>query len=199
MNCDINRFIEDHIEMMEDGQWEQIYNELRAYDVETVSLFNTMMYRAEIQPLEKMNYVPRLFLTWSPLTEIPQIPDNIDRILDMAFMDSKLKSIKLPKYLEYIGPQAFAMCHNLKEIVIPDTVETIGESAFYNCDNLERIVIGSNVRYIMEKAFWQCHKLTDIYYKGNFEDWNRIHMLPSIFHRTGNDIPPTIHYNYEGA
>ena len=198
MNCDINRFIEDHIEMMENGNWEQIYNELREYDVETVSHFNTLMYRVGIQPLEKMTYVPRLFLTWSPLTKIPPVPDDISRILDMAFMESKLESIKLPKHLEYIGSQAFAMCHNLKEIVLPNTVETIGMSAFYNCDHLERIVIGNNVKYIMDKAFQQCHKLNDIYYRGDFEDWERIHMLPEVFHRTGNDKFPTIHYNYQG-
>ena len=63
----------------------------------------------------------------------------------------KIKSVKLPNTLKYIGNTSF-MFNKLTDITIPDSVVEIGNSAFgYN--KLTSIKLGSNLRKIGRNAF----------------------------------------------
>ena len=52
----------------------------------------------------------------------------------------KVKSVKLPDTLEYIGISAFYSC-DLTEVVLPESVSFVGFSAFCGCESLKKITI----------------------------------------------------------
>lgn len=84
------------------------------------------------------------------------IPATVISIEELAFANSGLVSIELPKALTDIAAESFAYCHNLSSVTLPDSLITIGESAFRSCWNLDRIVIPSSVEYIRSSAFGGC-------------------------------------------
>ena len=113
------------------------------------------------------------------------------------FMCGKVKNIKLPEGLEYIGVQAFNACTSLESIVIPSSVTTIcdtafwyctslktvvisegvteiGTSAFLDCPELESVTIPTSVQLISSGAFMGCGKLASITYAGTMEQWGAI-------------------------
>lgn len=81
-------------------------------------------------------------MDWSRTEKIKSVkfPDSLKYIGDHAFNGALFGSIELPKNLINIGQSAFRGAA-LKEIVIPDTVEDIGIWAFMNCEYLENITI----------------------------------------------------------
>ncbi|WP_195391058.1 leucine-rich repeat domain-containing protein [Clostridium perfringens] len=68
-----------------------------------------------------------------------------------VFDEKKLKSVKLPNTLKYIGCYAFSY-NNLTNIAIPDSVVTIDNFAF-DGNNLTSIKFGSNLKRIGDFAF----------------------------------------------
>lgn len=85
-----------------------------------------------------------------------KIPATVISIEELAFANSGLVSIELPKSLTNIAAESFAYCHNLSSVTLPDSLITIGESAFQSCGNLGRIVIPASVEYIRSSAFSGC-------------------------------------------
>lgn len=194
----IHRFIEDKIELIEQRRWLDVYKLLETEEMDTISRFNTVMIKAGINPLEDLTVVPRLFLAWSPIEQI-DIPNKITKINPFAFLQSNLKTLILPKYLEEIGAQSFAQCNELETVVIPDEVTLIGRAAFFQCKNLKKVVIGENVRYIQQLAFDLCPKLKHVYYRGTEDDWNHnINMSDDSFNKDTDGNYPEIHYEYKG-
>ena len=61
--------------------------------------------------------------------------------------------VKLPRYLEEIGNDAFSHCYALQEVVMPDSVTTIGNSAFFRCYILRDIHLPSSLRTVGDSAF----------------------------------------------
>lgn len=54
-----------------------------------------------------------------------------------AFADcSNLKSIKIPKHINFIQEYAFSSCTSLSELTIPNNINRIGRVAFSNCTSL---------------------------------------------------------------
>ncbi len=60
------------------------------------------------------------------------VPEGVTGIQDRVFERSELKSITLPKSLQYIGAWAFFECKNLSEVIIPPNVHSIYCHAFHN-------------------------------------------------------------------
>ena len=73
-----------------------------------------------------------------------------DQVSDAAFYPkdvngaSKLQYISLPTYVKYIGKMAFANT-SLKQIVLPRSVEEVGEHAFDCCNDLKSVAVKSFV------------------------------------------------------
>lgn len=68
-----------------------------------------------------------------------ELPDSVEKIGEMSFARSSLRSITLPESLKAIGKCAFAECVQLKSISIPRGVSAIGERCFWGCDLLAEI------------------------------------------------------------
>ncbi len=61
------------------------------------------------------------------------------------FENKKIKEIKLPDTIEYIGEKAFKNCSSLEKINLPDSIKTIGNDALFGCDSLKyEVVNGAN-------------------------------------------------------
>ncbi len=94
------------------------------------------------------------------------VTDGVKSIADMAFSNSEVVIVKLPKSLESIGSWAFRGCKELNYVVIEDNVKSIGNNAFDGCN----------------QVLIQCHSGTyaEQYVKKNgipfgiidYEDWN---------------------------
>ena len=67
------------------------------------------------------------------------------------FLDSGIKSIKLPTTLEYIGWNAFRNCTELEEVIIQSNIKNIGYNAFGGCSSVKQIsILGANDNYYAE-------------------------------------------------
>jgi hypothetical protein len=89
-------------------------------------------------------------------TDFLEIPDTINNkpvtiIGKEAFSGVKIKTLKLPKYLEIIDYYAFHGCF-IKEIMFNETLKEIGKEAFVSCD-VVNLVIPDSVLTIKERAF----------------------------------------------
>ncbi|MBR1983880.1 MAG: leucine-rich repeat protein, partial [Clostridia bacterium] len=49
-----------------------------------------------------------------------------------------------------------------------------GIGVFFNCKNLTSVTIGKKIYSINSFVFDGCDSLTNIYYKGNIEEWGQI-------------------------
>ena len=108
-----------------------------------------------------------------------------DRLGANTFRDlKKLREVRLPKVLKYIGVSAFENCSRLKNIEIPRGVNTIDNRAFYSCtglknvkspeglmsigtsafeeSNVETINFPGSLRAIGERAFYDCCYLKEV-------------------------------------
>lgn len=96
----------------------------------------------------------------------------------------KLREVRLPNVLKYIGVSAFENCIRLKNIEIPRGVNTIDDRAFYSCiglknvrsheglmtiggrafegSNVETINFPGSLRAIWERAFYDCRYLKEV-------------------------------------
>lgn len=102
-----------------------------------------------------------LFQFCSKLTSI-EIPSNISKIDNGAFLGSSITNIKIPNSVKYIGDQAFAECDKMTGIDIPGSVTQIGEMAFRSCDSLSSISIANGTNSIKNYAFSECTNLKTV-------------------------------------
>lgn len=77
------------------------------------------------------------------------------------YLNSRVKTVKIPNSVKTIGYQAFAWCRDIESITIPNSVEKIDSLAFYSCDNLESIIIPDQVTEIAHCAFAWCEALKE--------------------------------------
>lgn len=114
------------------------------------------------------------------------LADSVIGIADYAFEGcKKLKDIRIPDQLEYLGHGAFSWCDALegengilystgkrwvlhcradKEgvCVIPDGVEIIGREAFLDCKNISEVHLPASIKRIETNAFARCTGLTKV-------------------------------------
>ena len=143
LNPKVAEFIEKNIELIENKEWEEIYNQGH------VPIgFTDAMLAAGIDPLmQGLNYIPNYFLYLSDI-----------------------KSFIIPDHIKSIGYQAFENCYNLTSVTIGNNVTSLGEDAFAVCRKLTNVIMPSSVTSIGRFAFAYCKKLAQINYLGTKEE-----------------------------
>ena len=138
MTEEVNNFIEENIELIEQQRWEESYR--KRFPIG----FTETLLESNINPLEQgLNYIPKYFL-----------------------YNSNIKEFIIPNNVESIGYNAFRSCSSLTSVVIGDGVKTIGDAAFFDCESLKHVIIGNNVTSMGESLFWNCKSLISIKYLG---------------------------------
>ncbi len=95
--------------------------------------------------------------------ECIQLPFGIRGIDKAAFRGCKsIKTVVLPKSIEFISEQAFESCVNLIEINIPPLVKSIFSHTFRNCNALSSIILPEGLEKIAANAFSQCYNLNEL-------------------------------------
>lgn len=149
MTDSIIKFLEDHIELVDEGNFELLYGELPT-DISWDCL-TQLLYDCGIDPLQNFSHVPSYFAAHCTLPSNFKLPENISSIESHAFLGT-----------------------NLTKIDIPTHCETIGNIAFGSCNELMIVNIGSGLREIGRYAFFGCTSLQTINYDGTLEQWNAI-------------------------
>ena len=171
-------FIKKHKDLINEGKWEELYNQdtgnFQIYGDLTVTLLE-----AGIDPLQTMTTMPAEYFRASNITEytVPShvniigtkafaecmeldtvhLPDDLLFIDYGAFEESTLQSITLPESLTYIKDEAFAATL-LTSITIPNQVKIIPSYCFEE-SALRSIRLGAGVKHIQDRAFGECRKL----------------------------------------
>ena len=97
--------------------------------------------------------------------DLQVLPDSIERIDNVAFMNSDISIKKLPSALYYLGTQAF--CWSLVSIEsFPETLTSISLYAFQDCNNITKINIPISITNIGSSAFARCKSLASIIFEG---------------------------------
>lgn len=179
---EIKEFIEKHIDLIEDGRFEELYKlQSKWYTVELarlVGIFTETLLSADIDPAKYMKKIPPFYLTGTEMVSYT-IPQNITSIGNYAFYEcSGLTSVTIPDSVTSIGDYAFGYCEGLTGVTIGNSVKSIGKYAFTYGGKLTDVTIGNNVTYIGDYAFERCEELTRINFKGTISQWNKIKLDP---------------------
>ena len=144
-------FIEQYIDLITENKFEELYLIAIKEQMAIEDLTNTL-YKADIDPLKHMNYIPVKFLYESQESVNGfVIPDGIDSIQQHAFYET-----------------------DLTEIIIPEGVTSIYSRAFGSCKNLLFVTLPHSIDFIDRAVFIGCHALAEIRYNGTIEEWNQI-------------------------
>ena len=146
MNNGIKEFIEQNIDLIENNDFDLLYNKINSYKFTT--MFSEALIKAGINPLNHMSYVPTRYLYESLI-------DNID----------------IPSNIERISKYAFARCYGLSDVVLPEGLKFIDEGAFMNCCLMESITLPSTLEVIDFGAFQGCAKLAILHFRGTVDQW----------------------------
>lgn len=95
---------------------------------------------------------------WYPVKFI----DPYITIVNDAWGNSNIQSVKMPNTIEAISECTFMDCFNLTSVVLSENLKSIPEGAFSGCRNLSSIKIPGSVISISKGAFARCNNLTSI-------------------------------------
>lgn len=102
------------------------------------------------------------------------LTDNIESIGNMAFLESKIKKIIIPKKLKEIAEGTFFDCEELEEVIFSENLEKIGIASFEKCLKIKKIIIPQSIKCIRERAFKSCSSLEQVIYKGTLKEFKNI-------------------------
>lgn len=148
---ELKQFIEENIDLIDDNQFNDVYNKLRPRKY--TSRFTEAMLQADINPLNYMTEVPEYYL-----------------------YESDLRRVNIPTGIVAINKYAFLSCRILEEVTIPEGVINIGECAFMNC-GIWKLHLPSTLKYIDIGAFQGCMNLSEITFAGTTKQWIAVNDL----------------------
>lgn len=98
---------------------------------------------------------------YNPLLIDMVIPDGVERIARGAFQYKKIKTLRIPASVTYIGDYAFNNCMVLENVVI-ENVETIDSKAFKDCKILKTVEIKTGLKSLKSFCFEGCTSLESV-------------------------------------
>ena len=141
MTPKLKQFIEEHIDLIENGRWHALYSYAASEIPFQVGNLSYNLLQAGVNPLNELPRVlPDMFNRAGVLTEL-ELPENITSIMRNAFKD----------------------CYMLKKIVLPASLETIDNTSFKGCYELEEIIYKGTAKQFMNNIepttdmFWDCN------------------------------------------
>lgn len=120
----LKNFIEENIELIENGEFEVIYSDLDAdFRYTFIGDFTEALIKAGIDPAKYMKEIPPHYLGGTSLRSYT-IPNNITAIGEYAFSGyNGLTEVVIPSTVTSIGAYTFRYCHELRSITYLGTVD----------------------------------------------------------------------------
>lgn len=120
----LKNFIEENIELIENGEFEVIYSDLDAdFRYTFIGDFTEALIKAGIDPAKYMKEIPPHYLGGTSLRSY-MIPNNITAIGEYAFSGyNGLTEVVIPSTVTSIGAYTFRYCHELRSITYLGTVD----------------------------------------------------------------------------
>lgn len=120
----LKNFIEENIELIENGEFEVIYSDLDAdFRYTLIGDFTEALIKAGIDPAKYMKEIPPHYLGGTSLRSYT-IPNNITAIGEYAFSGyNGLTGVVIPSTVTSIGAYTFRYCHELRSITYLGTVD----------------------------------------------------------------------------
>lgn len=124
MKKSLKNFIEENIELIENGEFEVIYSDLDAdFRYTLIGDFTEALIKAGIDPAKYMKEIPPHYLGGTSLRSYT-IPNNITAIGEYAFSGyNGLTEVVIPSTITSIGAYTFRYCHELRSITYLGTVD----------------------------------------------------------------------------
>lgn len=124
MKKSLKNFIEENIELIENGEFEVIYSDLDAdFRYTLIGDFTEALIKAGIDPAKYMKEIPPHYLGGTSLRSYT-IPNNITAIGEYAFSGyNGLTEVVIPSTVTSIGAYTFRYCHELRSITYLGTVD----------------------------------------------------------------------------
>lgn len=134
---------------------------LKRIDMRTITFSN--INKLVISGNRKMCLFKDAFLL-THIAELDLSKANITCLNSSTFLKANIDSIILPEVLHVIGTQCFAESA-IKSIIIPKSVEYIEKKAFNRCMQLKNVIFNNKINSIPKYCFAGCHFLKGIYFK----------------------------------
>lgn len=151
LSPELKLFIEEHIEYIENNQFDALYEMLSSTGILNSELTDVLL-AVGIDPIKYFDtYLPSFYASGLPIEEVT-----------------------ITRNIYQINPYAFYVCPFLAKVNIELGVETIGEESFYMCNNLREITLPSSILWLQSKCFGSCAHLKDVYYQGTKEQFSRV-------------------------
>lgn len=149
MTENIQQFIEENIDLIEDNEFFYLYKQIKSYTF--TRGFTETLLAADINPLDYMTEVPERYL-----------------------YESKIQTLHIPAGINTVGKYAFARCTEITQLSLPEGLTLIDEGAFMNCTKLERVQLPASLRYIEAGVFQGCTALKDVTFSGTSDQWIKV-------------------------
>ncbi len=164
MEISLKEFIEANIDLIDNNQFELLYHNFRTeFRTKDWGMLSDFLFRAGINPLNYLEFVPKFFLYGTGNTKELVIPNHVTKIYARAFEKAhSLTSIQLSPYITNIEQYAFMECINLRTIKFPSMIESLGESAFEHCSMLYNVDCSSELAIIPYRCFYYCSSLRNV-------------------------------------
>lgn len=157
----IKKYIEDHIDLIDENDFNSLYN---SCPENLRGLLSESLYNCGIDPLSYLTSVPRRMWFESESLEQFKIPAGIKSIEASAFEDSTIEEVFIPASVVTIHTAAFCGCKQLKTITFESgsSLKLIGSSCFENCSSIESIDLPEHLILIFNDSFTNCSSLKSI-------------------------------------
>lgn len=157
MNDFVRYFIQDHLDDIDNNQFDHLY--VQAADkfsdnFQLIGQLTAIFTRSEINPLLHLSSIPAGYSFDNQFLTNLIIPDHISLVCNNAFQFcEQLKAVKLSNKIAVIPERCFDSCSNLEEIEFPDSIRWLHASAFTGCIRLKKVKLNEGLRVIESYAF----------------------------------------------
>lgn len=139
MYIESKRFIEEHIDLIDQNDFNEFYNQTEGVELQFIGGITQLLLSSGIDPLINLNYIPIGYLYDVAIEKTFNIPSHIKVIDQAAFSGTELERIIIPEGVQVIETQAFAWNDYLHTVVLPRSLNQIEADTFEGCCSLHEL------------------------------------------------------------
>lgn len=117
-------------------------------------------------------YITKVYTSSENLV-IPEIVNDLPvaGLLTGSICDNTIRTLTLPKSLEFMGTHAICECYKLHTIRILENVKAIESQAIAHCSSLDTLYMNCNhIKSLPKAMIGKCPSLKSVYFYGNADN-----------------------------